>query len=1122
MPRFARALAHTAVLTAAVSVPLFFAVPTDWVFEPAKAALLRTLGLVAMVAMFAIWADRSGAAPAIRRTLLRQPLALAALAVWAAEVLSTITSVAPWNSLLGAYNRGQGLYTTTVLIALMFAAASLAARMRGVNDQGDGIPSNSSNGTERLAVFLAASAFPAALYGVIQRFGLDPLPWTGDVVTRVVGPAGASVMLAAHLAMVLPFTLWATVRAWRRASRGAGIAGQGLALAVWLVMLVVGVAGLILSASRGPLLGLAAGLGIAAMAWAVGAGRRRLAWLMCGAGMGVVLLVVGLNVLRAREVPVGATGTAGATGPAAPRSALMQLVSRVSVLERLSFALDPERSTTRVRMRLWEASTEAVTTTLRTGNPVRILLGFGPESMDRMWAPFYPPILAYDEPRSAVPDRAHNLVLDSLISGGLIGLLATLVLFTAAIGACMAGLGLLADRSSMWWWLVCWLAGALAGAGLAIALDGGQLRLAGPAGGLGLVAGLGVWLAVFGSGGSGRETARAALGSGSQPPRTAERMWANPLTGIRLAILAALISHLVDVQVSFEVMTTRMVFWLLIGLLVGQSQGLADRGDMRQPNVHRRPDAATAVRRWDAVLAAVAVGFTLVYDFAQFGLVAGGTAAAATLVVVSVVGVYIAVAGEVMADGANWASRSDEPASDSPTKGSGSMFRTWLSTGRMSIPSFGLVILALLLFSIVHIILRIAGRTSASDAWPSVVYTLLWYGIALWLMLFRHAQMTSARHSELDESTATGTATTPSNALGEGTDHRMRRFRLALAATLALAIATNGVSIAANALYKEGALGWQAAVAEWRAAGDTGRAESFLDRARERYELASRLVPWEPAYHLARAREEVERGDLLADRLVRELKAAGKDDAVDEYDTALLAGQAQAYAGERDFAFHNGIVQLDRAVALAGTADGAGPVPVLQRARSYRVWGDRTMQAALKRDRLNLAKMDFELLMKRLASRWPEVYDEAAVTAVLAGDPSHALTLTRQAVALDPYYVRAWRTAASAHAVLDDLAAAADDYALYFKDTRNASDLPALRAQLEVLAKLGRTADALAVARTITQLAPGDFQALADLAVLLDQSGDRAAALDAARRAAALAPGDAGVAGLVKRLEGGR
>jgi tetratricopeptide (TPR) repeat protein len=1013
--RFYRALAEGALLAAALVVPLWFAIFTVQVFEPAKAALLRGLVLLAVVAWGLAWwawrGERSG-----WRTLAWQPILLAGTAVWGVGLLATAASVAPWISLMGAATRGQGWLTTTALFGLMWLAAAL------VTDE---------QALDRLAGFIALGALPAGLYGLVQALRLDPLPWEGDVISRVAGPAGNSVMLAAYLAMALPFGLLWLARAWRSAAGDTGWPA-GARLASWILVVTFGLAGLVLSGSRGPMLGLVVGSGILALAQAARVGRWRVALGLAALGSAAVVGVIALNV--------------------APQQ--FGGLARLPLLDRLSVALNPERDTTRVRLRLWEGSTAALA---HSGS--RLVLGHGPETTDLVWAPFYPPILAYDEPRGLVPDRAHNLALDTLLATGMLGLAATLAFLTALVGACLRLLGLAADRFERGSWWVAWLGGGWAGLLLAVGLDDGRWRLAGVAAGLGLVGGLAAWLGLVawrrGHRPGDRSPGRPPPSSESgllTTPRLADRFmsWVEEV-GFAGAALVAVIAHLVEVQVGFGVTATGV----LLGLIAG---GLVARLAMTA-----RPagePAAMAGVRGEGLVAALLVGTTLVFDFVHPGLVGGGSP-----VVVAVVGLAVLLTGAALEEtaGAAW-------------------WRRWPAV----------VLAGTALYALVDLGLLRLGRIGAAEAVWSAVLALVGYAVALVLLLVARARREAGAWPGRREAVA---------------------GLLVLGMAGLPAARLLGAPLVAEALAKEGELGWQQLVSPLRAKGETGKAESFLDRARDRYRWATRLAPWEPAYGLAVAREEVERADLLDERLSRALADGGVGTAADEYDLGLLAGRAVAWARARDAAFAVALAEIARAEALAPTAPGTA----LTRARALRVWGDRTRESRLRHRRLVAARAAYTHAMA-LAPQWPEVLDEAAVTALLDGDPAGALALTGRAVQLDPFYLRAWRTAAAAQAHRGDDAAATAAYERYFADARNASDLPARRGQLEVLVRLRRDAAALVAARAIVQLAPDDARSFADLAVLQQRAGDRAAALEAARQAVALAPDDPAIAALLNEL----
>lgn len=1066
------------MLAALIAVPLVFAVFTDRVFEPEKAALLRALALVAAAGGLVAWRS-ARPEPGRIRALLVHPVVLAAAALWIAEALATLGSVAPWTSVMGSPSRGQGLATTSALAVMLLAAIAIALR---------------PGGALRMAAFMGVTVFPAGLYGVIQSYGLDPLPWAGDVVARVVGPAGASVLLGAHLIMALPFAAWLAARAWSRARRDASI-GATLHLATWLAALAVGLWALMLSGGRGPILGLGAGAAVAMLAWLAREGRWKAALGVAGMGAVVVVLILGLNIVAQRGVISGSTQPGAATG--------LLALTELPLLGRLSRALDPENSTTRVRLRLWDGSVEAVA----AAGP-RLLVGHGPETMDLSYAPFYPPILAYDEPRGWVPDRAHNLALDTMLATGILGLLTALAFYTALVDACLCAFGLLGERRDRRRWLGFWVVGGVAGilAGRALAplvhphLVGTALPawtpaqdwiLAGPGLGLGLLGGLALWLLLA-------AWARRSVGALELPDldravidetdlgqaehgetmdavdSAATRLLPSPVVlPFATAALAAVIAHLAEAQVGFDVTVPRLFLAVIAGGLVGLS-GLAQHGLARPLPAEAGdlwPDPP-APRDAAAIFGALVVGATLVFDFARSGAVAGGHATAAVLAALSVLITGLAMAGM------------DFPVGDPDSEGRHARRRltVWLAAG-----------LALAIYALVHTALLAAGSAGPADAIRAVAWTLAWYGLALLGAIAAWVRWSAGSWPARREALAGG---------------------LAIGLAVLLAALVNGGPILADALHKEGRLGWQAPVSGLLREGESGKAESFLDRAEARYALAARLAPWEPAYRLALARAAVERGDLLDARLSREWAETGQADLGDEYRADLSAPFA-ALVVERDRAFDAALAEIGIAERLSGPAPG----PAITRARALRVWGDRTRAPERRRELLGKARAAYTAAIA-LAPRWPELLDEAAATAILDGDPRAALDLTGRSIALDGYFVRAWRTAASAHADLGDPPAAAEAYARYFEDYRNSSDLPALRAYLQILVAAGRAAEALPIARDITRLAPGDPHAHADLAVLLDETGDPAAALAAARRAAKLDPGDPAIGQMVRELGG--
>jgi O-antigen ligase/tetratricopeptide (TPR) repeat protein len=953
-------------VVAAIATPLYFAPFTERVFEPEKAGLVRVLGLLAASALLGQALARRDRIPS---GLLRHPLVAAALMVWAAEALATLTSVAPVTSLMGNYERGQGLLTLSAMLALGGAAAALARK----------------GGTLMLAAALGASAFPAGLYGIVQRLGLDPVPWLGDVVTRVSGPAGSSVMLGAQLAMALPFGLLCSQRAWQEARLRASTLATWRLLA-WLAISAVSVIGLALTASRGPLLGLAAAMWASVLATTKSL-RARLA--VSSAGLLAVAFVVLLNL------------------PGTP----LQPIAQLPLFERLSTALNPQRSTTRVRLYLWQGSAQALAV-----RPERLVTGYGPDATDRIWAAHYPPMLAYDEPRGYVPDRAHNLALDRLLSAGAVGLFSALALFAAILHICLHLVGRTGTA-----WVRMWCLGGLVGAAVGWLLGGAAV--AGPGAGLGMVAGLLVWLTI------------------AAPQKAGEH------GQIGRAGLAAMTVHMVDLQVGFATVVTGLFTWLLAGALLGLTLA-GNRGEGGEV--------------WPGCLPPFVTAVAFIFAVGRPGLVTDGPIVALALVVVSAL-----VVGAATLQADNWARAGLQPAPTNATN-------AWLPVLAVYISG--------------HLLLARAGTTGSMSGLAASTATAAW---------------------------AAGALLAAPVLLGESVKRWMRwppRRELLLAPVALLALAGHTITTLADAAYHEGRLEWQEPSEELLLEGHSGQAEAFLEQARVQYELAAGLIPWEPNYRLAVGRAWTALGDVAADRLSRTLAQAGLAELSNEY-VPPTDGRAFELAKQRDSRFATALRHFRLAEALAR----GWPTPVLTRARTMRLWAERSRAPEVRTRRLNDARTAYQEAMA-VAPRWPEVKDEAAAVALLLGDARAALQLGEDALATDHFFVRAWRTAAQAHLMLGDEAAAARAYGLYFADPRNASDIAALRPYLGVLVSQGRYSDSLEVARSIVTLAPEDAHAHADLASVLDRTGARADALRHARAAAELDPDDVAIRRLVERL----
>src|ERR1035437_4697248 len=203
-------------------VATYFDVYSSRVFEPDKTIFFRCLVLLMVLVQAVMLVHRQGWATAqvgpnrsfgstFRRWLRADPLIWPIFAVLATASLATITSIDPWPSFYGSYQRMQGILSLFADIAFFFIVVVHLRTAAQMN---------------RLMRVALLTAFPISLYGVVQHLQLDPLPWGGDVTFRVTSTMGNAIFLAAYLIMVVPLTAARWVGALAR-SRDQSIPATG-------------------------------------------------------------------------------------------------------------------------------------------------------------------------------------------------------------------------------------------------------------------------------------------------------------------------------------------------------------------------------------------------------------------------------------------------------------------------------------------------------------------------------------------------------------------------------------------------------------------------------------------------------------------------------------------------------------------------------------------------------------------------------------------------------------------------------------------------------------------------------------------------------------------------------
>ncbi len=478
-------------LTALVVAPLFFNTFSSRVFEPDKLHLVRSIALLMAVAWAVQLLDsglRGGAGwRGLWARVRGTPLALPALALVASYLLSTTLSVVPRISFFGSYVRMQGTLSYLSYVAIfMMMLTNLRTR-----DQ-----------VRRLLHTVILTSLPISIYGILQNAGLDPLPWGGDVRDRVAANMGNAIFVAAYLIMAVFLTLERLLDSLTAmlGSEHGGLS-DSLRAGGYLFVLVVQLIAIVYTQSRGPWLGLAAGLYVFAMLgllllarWAAQrpqtpAGLGWLARHLRGAWLALIgVTVAGLLFLVTLNAP---------NGPLA-RACDERYISRLCTL------FSTTEGTNAVRVLIWEGVVELFAPHAPIQPPdgapdalnaLRPLVGYGPESMWVVYNRFYPPELAHYESRNASPDRSHNETFDALVRGGLIQFAAQLVLYSAIFYYALRWLGLMRDANRRRLFIALLVIGGALGV-IAPLLADGSLRLVGIGLPAGLIAGVIVYVTV--------------------------------------------------------------------------------------------------------------------------------------------------------------------------------------------------------------------------------------------------------------------------------------------------------------------------------------------------------------------------------------------------------------------------------------------------------------------------------------------------------------------------------------------------------------------------------------------------------------------------------------------------
>lgn len=323
-------------------------------------------------------------------------------------------------------------------------------------------------------------------------------------------------------------------------------------LVVASLALVVQIAAIVLSQSRGPVVGLAAAVYVIVL---LGLARER------ARSVDKPRTAARLEAAWFATLGMAVIGVAGLIVVALPGSPLAS-IRDAPIVGRLATALDSESATSQVRLEIWRS----VVARLGSDEPIaepgsapdsldawRPLIGYGPETLRLVTRAYLPPFL---EVRNQAPDRAHNETFDVLISEGVIGYAAWLGLVAGILFVGLNGLGMIPTtraRSEATGFLGF---GALAGTVLPVIFTG-EWALSGVGLPVGMVIGLATFVSI--------KTRPHSSHNGTPPP--APTFW------LSLMILGATIAHIVEIHFGIAVAATRVHFWFIAAVAVALARG---------------------------------------------------------------------------------------------------------------------------------------------------------------------------------------------------------------------------------------------------------------------------------------------------------------------------------------------------------------------------------------------------------------------------------------------------------------------------------------------------------------------------------------------------------------------
>lgn len=294
--------------------------------------------------------------------------------------VATLFSINIIISFFGSYARQMGLASYLYFI-LFFILLLVNVRSR-----------------EQIKKIIYSTILASALvsiYGLVQAAGYDPLPWSESTALRATATFGQPNLLAAYLVLVIPFSAYLIGQSRRIIKK-----------LVFLLILLLQLACLFYTYSLS---------GWASLIMAV---------ILTGGWYFITRIFVLKKVSEKQKVKINKRVL----------SVILIILILIGFLigfeyyhrniwlleARLGALTSLNSASLKARLLFWQASIKAI--------KERPWLGYGPESQNDVLVKYYEKDWGVYEDINVRPDRAHNLFLDTLLTSGIIGVIAYLLL----------------------------------------------------------------------------------------------------------------------------------------------------------------------------------------------------------------------------------------------------------------------------------------------------------------------------------------------------------------------------------------------------------------------------------------------------------------------------------------------------------------------------------------------------------------------------------------------------------------------------------------------------------------------------------------------------------------------